>query len=169
MLRSGVWSKGTYKVFPNLIGLLREINQKLMTDYHQALLPDKIYHLYSRAVGDEKLFLNEGNYQFFLQNLKKHTDSVCQIYCYSLLPNHFHFLVRIRDESNLIQHFDFVKKKTYSSLDDDLADFVMERFSNFLNSYTKSFNKVNDRKGALFMDYLKRSSLEKDENFSNYI
>ncbi len=41
----------------------------------------------------------------------------------------------------------------------------MERFSNFLNSYTKSFNKANNRKGALFMDYLKRSVVKQRNRF----
>lgn len=104
-----------------------------MNQYHQPLLPNHPYHLFSRAVGSEQLFLSEENYHFFLQKLKQHTSPVCRFYCYSLLPNHF------------------------------------QRFSNFLNSYTKAFNKVNKRKGALFMDYLKRSCVNNDRDFSNFV
>src|SRR6478609_1531682 len=42
-------------------------------------------------------------------------------------------------------------------------------FSNFLNSYSKAFNKKYNRKGALFMNYLKRNIVRKDADFSNYI
>jgi hypothetical protein len=45
----------------------------------------------------------------------------------------------------------------------------LERFSNLLNSYTKAINKVNKRKGALFIDYLKRSKINKDSDFTSYI
>jgi len=36
----------------------------------------------------------------------------------------------------------------------------MERFSNWLNSYTKSFNIKQRRRGGLFADYLKRTIIE---------
>jgi putative transposase len=34
-----------------------------------------------------------------------------------------------------------------------------------LNSYTKSFNKVNNRKGGLFIDYLRRILVDSDTQF----
>ena len=48
---------------------------------------------------------------------------------------------------------------------DTVSDFIMERFSNSLNSYTKSFNKVYKRKGALFIDYLRRVEIKHDSQF----
>ena len=140
-----------------------------MNDYHQPLLPDNIYHLFSRATGMEKLFLSHENYLFFLQKLKQHTSNICQLYCYSLIPNHFHLLAKIKDEESIINHFEEVKKKPFSPLKHDLNDFIMERFSNFLNSYTKAFNKVYKRKGALFMDYLKRSKMNDSDDFTSYV
>ncbi|MGN6617851.1 MAG: hypothetical protein ACTHJ5_11810 [Ilyomonas sp.] len=46
-----------------------------------------------------------------------------------------------------------------------IAEFIMERFSNLFNSYTKAFNKTYNRKGALFMDYLKRVEIENESQF----
>ncbi|MDQ2720653.1 MAG: hypothetical protein M3Z26_12970 [Bacteroidota bacterium] len=140
-----------------------------MNDYHQPLLPDNIYHLFSRAVGSEKLFKSSANYLFFLQKLKQHTSAVCKIYCYTLLPNHFHILVRISDEAAIVQHFQEVKNRAFQPSQHDISDFIMERFSNFLNSYTKAFNKMYNRKGALFMDYIKRSSVNAETDFTSYI
>jgi REP element-mobilizing transposase RayT len=139
-----------------------------MSKYHQALIPSEIYHLFSRAVGAEKLFLNEGNYFYFLKKLKQHINPVAQLYAYTLLPNHFHLVARIRDQEFIIEHFEAVKKTKYT-IDHNLSDFIMERFSNFLNSYTKAFNKMHNRKGALFMDYLKRSIVNKDSDFTSYL
>jgi len=140
-----------------------------MTNYHLPLLPDQTYHLFSRAIGSEKIFLAPNNYAFFLQKLKHHTGSVCQIYCYSLLPNHFHLLIKVRDERTLINHFEKVKNLTFDPELHELPTFTMKRFSNFLNSYTKAFNKTNKRKGALFMDYLKRSKAKDDYDFTAFV
>ncbi len=102
-----------------------------MSPYHQPLMPDESYHLFSRAVGNEKLFLSSENYLFFLRKLKQHTANVCQLYYYSLLPNHFHLLVKINDCETIIKNFEVVKKKAYLPLKHNLSDFIMERFSNF--------------------------------------
>lgn len=139
-----------------------------MSDYHQPLLPNETYHLFSRAVGSEKLFLCDTNYRYFLQKLKQHTHPVCRFYCYALLPNHFHLLVRIADDETVIKHFEIIKKKTFQPGQDLLSDFIMERFSNFLNSYSKAYNKMYQRQGALFMDYLKRSIVLTDSDLTSY-
>jgi putative transposase len=120
-------------------------------------------------VGNEKLFLTDDNYWFFLQKLKEHTATVCHLYRYSLLSNHFHLLVRIHDETTLLRHFSEIKMKPFHPLEHSLSSFVMERFSNFLNSYSKAFNKVHHRKGALFMDYLKRSCVNEDSDFTAFV
>ena len=140
-----------------------------MSKYHQPLIPWESYHLFSRAVGSEKLFLSPENYLFFLKKLKQHTAAICQFYCYALLPNHFHLLVKIHDEESIIKYFEEVKKVIYLPLHHNLSDFIMERFSNFLNSYTKAFNKSYNRKGALFIDYMKRSKVNEASDFTAYI
>ena len=134
-------------------------------NYHQPLIPGEIYHLFSRAIGNEKLFLTEGNYLFFLQKCSQHTQQVADCFTYSLIPNHFHMLVKIKPAEHLIQLFETIKGKPFIPFQTDLSDFIMERFSNWLNSYTKSFNKVNHRKGGLFMDYLRRSKALSENDF----
>ncbi|OJV53116.1 MAG: hypothetical protein BGO31_05015 [Bacteroidetes bacterium 43-16] len=140
-----------------------------MNNYHLALLPGETYHLFSRAIGGERLFLSEEHYHFFLRKIKQHTSAVCDLYCYALLPNHFHLLVSIKENEVIVQHFKEIKKRAFDVMKDNLPDFIMERFSNCLNSYTKSFNKVNGRKGALFMDYMKRSLVSKEADFTNFV
>jgi REP element-mobilizing transposase RayT len=138
-------------------------------NYHQPLIPDNTYHLFSRAVGSEQLFKTDENYFFFLNKLKQHTDPVCQLYTYSLLPNHFHLLGRIRSASEIESAFHQAKKKVFDENLHSLSDFIMERFSNLLNSYTKSFNKIHHRKGSLFIDYLKRSLIKDDGDLASLI
>ncbi len=140
-----------------------------MQDYHQPLLPSESYHLFSRAVGNEKLFIESKNYEYFLNKLDFHTREVADIFTYALLPNHFHLVIRVKPFESIARHFELVKKKKFDPLTNDISDFIMERFSNFLNCYIKSINKMYKRKGALFMDYLKRSKVEKESDFISFI
>ncbi len=110
--------------------------------YHIPLLPDKTYHLFNRAVGDEKLFKSHDNYMYFLKKYAAHTGEVCDTWSYCLLPNHFHLLIRIKPLTIIKEQYKLFKRREPPEYDSvALADFIMERFSNWLNGYTKAFNK----------------------------
>ena len=131
-----------------------------MPDYHENLLPDCLYHIYSRAVGDEKLFLSDENYHYFLSKFQQYISPIADVYTWCLLPNHFHFMIRIKSLEEINSYY-LLKKK--GELDfDKTGSFLMQCFSNFLNSYSKSFNKMYNRKGALFMDFMKRIKVNSD-------
>jgi REP element-mobilizing transposase RayT len=59
---------------------------------------DKIYHIYSRAVGNDLLFIEKKNYQFFLDKYDQFCSKVFTTLGYCLMPNHFHFLVQVKPE-----------------------------------------------------------------------
>src|SRR4051794_14105085 len=113
-----------------------------MHNYHQPLISGEVYHLFSRAVGNEKLFLSSENYNYFLLKYTHHLELIADLFTYSLLPNHFHLLIRIKTTDQIIKAYEVVKKKNYSPMETNLPDFIMERFSNWLNGYTKAFNKM---------------------------
>jgi hypothetical protein len=75
----------------------------------------------------------------------------------------------MKEQEEVLEQFELIKKKKFISPEHDVSDFIMERFSNFLNSYSKAFNKMHKRKGALFMDYLKRSIVNQSSDFTSYI
>ena len=93
------------------------------------------------------------------------------VFAYALLPNHFHFLVEIKPHETLYELYKNKNKHLKPAQapvkenDNWQPEFVMQQFSNLLNSYTKSFNKKYNRKGALFMDYLRRVQINTDEQF----
>jgi putative transposase len=140
-----------------------------MSHYHQPLIPGETYHLFSRAVGSEKLFRSNENYRYFLQKLWQHIGPVTELFTYSLLPNHFHLVARIKTQESIIPFFESVKNRSFNKMECNLPDFIMERFSNWLNGYTKAYNKMYHRKGALFLDYLKRSHAASAEDFSRFV
>ena len=80
------------------------------------------------------------------------------------MPNHFHFLIQIREEESIM-----TLAKIKSDENFDYHKFVMQRLSNFLNSYAKAFNKQHSRMGALFLDYTKRAEIKDEANFTSII
>lgn len=57
---------------------------------------EKFYHIYNHANGNENLFIEEENYHFFLQQWDKYISPIADTYAYCLIPNHIHFLIRIK-------------------------------------------------------------------------
>lgn len=138
-----------------------------MADYHIPLISNQIYHIFNRAIGDEKLFKEERNYGFFLQKYKQHILPVADTFSFCLLPNHFHFLIRIKDEGKISNHYLNSKKKELRF--ELLSDFIMERFGNLFNSYAKSYNKEYKKKGKLFLDTMKRVEIQNEAQFGSEI
>jgi REP element-mobilizing transposase RayT len=131
-----------------------------MASNYDLLIPNNYYHIYNRAVGSEQMFLSEENYYFFLQKHQLYINAIATVYAYCLMPNHFHFFVKIQNEQSIAALYQEKKKRVLPSNTVLVSEFIMEQYSNFFNSYTKSFNKVYNRKGKLFMDHLKRKQID---------
>ncbi|GAB2761846.1 transposase [Salinimicrobium soli] len=121
----------------------------------EVLEPDKYYHIYNRANGNEKIFLNKGNYSFFLHKYQQHIQPIANTLCYCLMPNHFHFLIKIRPSEEIEQtgHEDPSKMGLYCS----------KKFSNFFSSYAQAYNKQHNRTGSLFQKNFKRKIVDSEK------
>jgi REP element-mobilizing transposase RayT len=122
---------------------------------------DNFYHVYNRANGNEKIFADEGNYHFFLSKYINYISPIAHSYCYCLMPNHFHFLVKIKKEQEVRNFFN--RTKNLQGFQNP-AGLVSNQFSKFFNSYVKAFNKQQSRKGSLFMKNFKRKKIT-DEKY----
>ncbi len=143
-----------------------------MSKYYVPLETGKRYHLFNHAIGNELLFRSDDNFRFFLTKYVLHINAICDTLGYILMPNHFHFLVKIKSSQECLTYFEQIKNKDFDPFCHNLSDFIMERFSNLFNSYAKAYNKVFERKGSLFIDYMKRSEIADDaylRNVTNYI
>ncbi|MBL0181994.1 MAG: hypothetical protein IPP96_06730 [Chitinophagaceae bacterium] len=134
-------------------------------DYYAPLLADKIYHITARAVGKEKLFLHDDNYRFFLSRYDRYISPVADTFAWALLPNHIHFLIRIKPYPQLQEHYKKIKPHGKEE-EGWQPGFVMKRFGNLFNSYAKSFNLQNNRRGALFIDYMRRLEVNTAAHYS---
>ena len=108
------------------------------------------YQFFNHANGTENISREQENYRFFLQQYEKYLGGVVETYAYCLMPNHFHFLVGVKVEAELVKTFP--KFETLEKL-------VSKQFSNFFSSYTQSFNKKYQRKGSLLIKNFKRKPI----------
>ncbi|MCV9931426.1 transposase [Flavobacterium sp. LS1R47] len=105
------------------------------------------YHIYNRGNNKENIFIEEKNNNYFLEKVKKYLLPIADIYAYCLLKNHFHIVLRIKDEKELPEKF---------------KDKLHLPFSNLFNSYSKSINKGYGRTGSLFQEHLQRNRIENE-------
>ena len=141
-----------------------------MNDYKAILTPDKTYHIYNRANGNEKLFNSPENYKFFLEKYKQHIHPIADTFCYCLMPNHFHLIIRIKSKEALLNltglkdlsgfKGDNKYLQGFENKETFIPTFITQQFSNFFNSYSKAFNKQEGRKGSLFIRPFKRKQID---------
>ena len=129
------------------------------------------YHVWTHANGDENLFRSVENYNYFLKKYQYHVYPVVETFAYCLMPNHFHFMVRVKRENMVLG---FVKKKkglNLQGLEDlgGLSNVISQQFSNLFNAYTKAYNKKYNRKGSLFIPNFRRKLIDSDEYFVRLI
>ncbi len=145
---------------------------------------DRFYHIYNRGINRETIFRENDNYQYFLQLYKKYIPLIADTYAWCLMGNHFHLLVRIKEEREI----GYLPQKkpnpdrserrcqvsgssshnanlTCQGLQDLTASKQQpsrkkpkpdKQFSHLFNAYAKSFNKKYNRSGALFLRPFRR-------------
>lgn len=100
-----------------------------------------IYHIYNRGNGQQNIFLEEADYNFYLNRLAKYLKKQnVSLICYVLMPNHVHLAV---------------KQETSTP--------VFKLISSLHTSYSMYFNKKYKRVGHLFQDRFKQTIVESDE------
>ncbi|MEX0610074.1 MAG: hypothetical protein WD016_09740 [Balneolaceae bacterium] len=139
------------------------------------LQPGKVYHIWSHANGDENLFRNRENYNYFLEKYIYYIHPIADTFAYCLMPNHFHLMVRLKEETVVLKHLKKRQNETTSNGRADLAGvrnlsgLISKQFSNLFNSYTKSFNKSHNRKGSLFKRPFNRKSINSQTYYTHLI
>jgi REP element-mobilizing transposase RayT len=115
------------------------------------LEPGKHYHVFNRGNNRELIFRSEENYRYFLQKYRHYVHPCVETYSYCLMPDHFHFVVRVKPSQENVEPAD----GTLSP--------ISKAFKDFFISYAKSFNKLYNRTGSLFQYKFKRKEIEKED------
>ena len=137
----------------------------------ELLLPNTVYHIYNHSIGNEQLFDAHENYLFFLNKFQRYLSPVVETYSYCLMPNHFHFVVKVRKEYEIVAVLPDVYRKVYENEDSPenkeliVSKYVSRQFSNLFSSYTQAFNKWVKRRGSLFLKNFKRNKVDNRDYF----
>ncbi|MDX9696104.1 MAG: hypothetical protein RBT49_09960 [Bacteroidales bacterium] len=141
----------------------------------------KYYHIYNRGNNYEDLFINEEDYLHFLFIYEIYISSIADTFAWCLMKNHFHFLVRIKEEKeigflnseNIKSEDASVKWKTYFP---DVQDKKFNKkptptnqFKHLFNAYTRWFNISHDRISSLFEKNFKRKVITNEKQLKNLI
>ena len=141
--------------------------------------------MYSRAllvfksIGDLLLFRNHENKMFFLYKFVSFLKPVLNCWSYSLLDNHAHFIVRIKDIFSLQQSLSNVPDTTRTvSINKFLADtgnellvdeLIVRQVNRFMVSYTNSYNQFYDRAGGLFQSPFRRLVIQEEAHLQQSV
>lgn len=120
--------------------------------YYTKFESGRFYHVYNRTIDKKKMFVDEGNYVYFLKKFSFYLNELIEVYAYCLLDNHFHFLIRIKENTAL-----------------DLPEIVSKQFRLLFQSYALAFNKQRNRIGTLFQTPFKRALVVEQEHLFHLI
>ena len=109
----------------------------------------QFYHIYNRGINGEILFRQDANYRHFLRLFGQYIQPIADVFAYCLMSNHFHFLVRIKPFEEM-----------QVTADHKPAFEPSRRFNNLFIAYSRAFNKMYHRTGALFESPFKRKVVE---------
>jgi len=129
------------------------------------------YHIYHRGVNSCTLFQDEGNFRYFLKLYSKYIPQVADTYAWILMGNHFHFLLRIKKECEILP-FPPLQPPLGSANSKGVPlptrkPVPSHQLSHLFNSYAQAFNKRKNRTGHLFECPFHRKKVESREYFMN--
>ena len=133
----------------------------------EPLIYGNFYHIYNRGIDGCNLFRENENYEYFLDKYDQYISPVAETYAWVLMPNHFHFLVRVKEKGEIA-----VATSTPDRVSNPVRGKVgtpSKQFSNLFNSYAQALNKRIGRHGNLFERPFKRNLLANAEYLKNVI
>lgn len=147
--------------------------------YLAPLVPGIFYHVYNRTNNKETLFLDEEDHHRFLNAYAFYMAPLVQTYAYCLLPNHFHFLIKVRPLEDVLFYLrngnepkaTIPQKRILSQpvSNSSICYAVQIQFLRLFTSYSMYFNRKWNRKGNLFHRRFKRLPVQSGAHLSRLI
>ncbi len=129
-------------------------------NYWQDYVEGYFYHMYNHGVHDIDLFREKFDFQYYLEKFKLYFSPYFEVYAYCLMPNHYHFIVRVREEEDIrkeIANLIDSKAKTYFLKGEIPLDKLIEdQFRRMHSSYTLKMKRIYKNWGPLFLSKHKR-------------
>jgi len=128
------------------------------------ILGDRYYHIFNRGNNGQSVFFNEENYKYFLRRFHQFLSPFVDLLAYSLMPNHFHFLIKTKGSVPILKDGNPLR----STDETEIGKHVSNQFRRFLITYSMAINKQEKRTGSLFSKNFKRLEIE-DEEYLRYV
>ncbi len=112
------------------------------------------YHVYNQGNNKAAIFFERENYLYFLTKMKDHLSPHADILAWCLMPNHFHWLIRVKEDYSNTSVLHNKEKKVNP---------LNRAIGTLQGSYTQAINKKYDRTGSLFRTRTKEKSLSEDQ------
>ena len=163
-------------------------------DTRTQLIPECVYHIFNRGVENRRIFFSTRNYSFFLQRMVKYLGTYLEFYSYSLLPNHFHLMVKVKSQQDVLRSLikdykrapkgmvellsrerfqEVLTTENLLNLDDAKKTavcswVVSNQFRLLFLSFSKAINAQEKRHGALMQKPFRRK-LVNNENYFRWL
>jgi putative transposase len=132
--------------------------------------PECFFHIVFKSIDGVLLFREDKDYHVFLQRFQQFTNSVLDVWSYSLLSNHTHHIIKIKPLTAVLENIKKLSDQTLAmkSLladqnNEQLFDGMIERQMNsFLVSFANYTNNKYNRKGGLFQKPFRRIEVADD-------
>ncbi len=122
--------------------------------------PNEAYHLYNRGNEKQSIFFSDKNYLFFLQKIKYEWLVYADVLAYTLMPNHFHFI--------LVPNKDGCRNIILKEKETHLQE-LSKTVGKTLSSYTQAINIELKRTGNLFQKKTKAKCLNDTNGSKDYL
>lgn len=100
-----------------------------------AIEQGKIYHIYNRGINSTNIFCHPDDYNYFLKLYEKFINPIADTFAWVLMPNHFHFSVRIKED---VYYKYSIKPPTNPTASKDLSAFE----GGFVKGFEGEFDNV---------------------------
>ena len=128
----------------------------LILSLNMQFVQGNFYHIYNRGNNQQTIFFSRENYLFFLDKVYRYLKPTTDIVAWTLMPNHFHFLIHANEQT-------VASVKTQPII----INTTTEAIRLLLSSYTKALQVQRGFTGNLFQQKTKSKCVFDTEK--NYV
>ena len=127
---------------------------------------NKVYHIYNCGINGMDIFKDDKDYDRFLSYYENYIEPIADTYAWALLGNHFHLLLKIKKEEDILtlRELNMFDREKVVVVDERKPD-INKQFSHLFNAYTQYFNNKYKRRNVLFETPFKRKMIDNREYF----